>query len=270
VVVYFILRKKRIEDEKKRVEAELLKPLPSQMMDASDVRYFPGGAGGPGATGPAQLPSVTLPGGAQAQQYPYGAGTADLPQLPPAQAADATTYAQQPYQQPYQQPSVIPQQQVVPSYTSPEQAPLGQPPVQPQPQPYQQQVQPQAQELHFKMPQPTEPVAVTETQTSGAPVQVPYIPKTKPAVEDAERPIGTQNGAPQAQETPGTAEQTPAQLMDTLKAKYLKGTVSEDIYMTLKKELKDLNLSGGKPDNSVIGFIQGSITEDEFKRQRGL
>jgi hypothetical protein len=283
VVVYFMMRKKRIEEEKKRVEAELLKPLPSQMMDAADVQYVTGPGGptmGPSAAGPAQLPSVTLPGGVQAGaaqgapgQYPYGAGAPDLPQLPPAQdigydqqAAYPSTIQpapQQPAQPtgfpPQEQPAPFPQQQPGYPETPLVQPPPVQPPVQTQPQ--QPQTQSDSQELKFNMPQ-TEPATAPQ---GAAPVQVPYIPKSRNG-----ETAGESQAPPTTEQPSATPQQTPEQLQETLKAKYIQGTVSEEIYMSLKKELKDMISSGGSADPLVISFITGAITETEYKQQKGM
>jgi hypothetical protein len=92
VLIFMVMRRrKRIDDEKRRVEAELLKPLEGKTLDASGVQYFPGSGAGVGAA--PQLPSVSLPqdyaagaGAAPGAGYPYGpgAGVQALPQLPPA------------------------------------------------------------------------------------------------------------------------------------------------------------------------------------------
>jgi uncharacterized membrane protein len=293
VVLFFMMRKKRIEEEKKRVEAELLRPVPTQTMDAADVQYFPG-PGGAAMGGPAQLPSVTLPGGAQAGaapgQAPYGAGQPVLPQLPPAQDTGAAPYPQQTAYPP-QQPAGYPEQ--APAYADtapiPPQQPTVQPPAQPPVQPpAQPPTQPQAptqtpsQELHFKMPQPETPpqqqpavepqpevqppgqtVAAPQPAAGAAPVQVPYIPRSRngeaaPAPEEAAAP----------EQVTEPSKQDPEQLQNILKARFIQGTVSEETYMSLKKELKDTIQSGGSVDAVAGNFITGEITEDEYKQKR--
>jgi hypothetical protein len=283
-----ISRKKKLEEERKRVEAELLKPLPSQMMEAKDVQYFSGAGAGPAGAMPAQLPSVTMPGGggAQAAQpgypQPYGAGVEARPQLPPAMDSTAVQYppgqvpaapapgAPQP-QQPQYPGGVQPQQPLYPGGVEPQQ-PLYPGGVEPQQPLYPDKVQPQ-QPMQPET-QPQYPPEKPQPRTGMPPEQVPYEPKvTMPGEEPAVDPKGgapVQEPAPEGP-VPVAVEQTPDQLLDTLKNNYFQGGVSEETYMNLKKELKAAIDSGATPDTideKIKQFINGQITEDEFKASR--
>lgn len=291
VTVFFVLRKKRIEEEKKRVEAELIKPMKPQTIEAMDVQYISGPGGptmGPAAVGaPAQLPSVTLPYSYGTQpgavgQAPgqYGGAQLSLPQLPPGQPgaqpeqpAPATspygpapgeqTYAPGPAPFQYQSP-VQPQPQTVPPEV-PQQVPQ-------QPQ-YQQPTQ---------VP-PAQPGAEPRISRAGTvPEQVPYVPKQKTEEPQEIKPgYPEQTSAtqtPDAGQVPGIepetpSEQTPHQLHSELKEKFINGSVSEETYIDLKKELRDHINSGGTSeqiDSSIKQFINGKISEDEYKRLRNL
>jgi uncharacterized membrane protein len=311
IVVFLVWRNRRIAEEKKRVEAEMLKPLAGSptTIDAAQVTYI-SGAGAPSTVGPstpevAQLPQVTLPydaaaqagyapsygaqpPGAPAQQYPYGgAAQQPLPQLPPAQdtgvGAPPTqappTQAYPPYQQPPQtQPEPYPGSA---GYQAPGE-PYPPQPQEPAPAPPQPQYPPQP---------PQEPVRERVTRPGTPPVQVPYEPKARAQPQTPPGGIGTTESRPptpgvdlpfkkpiQDQETAAAPEQvqTPEQLTETLKNKFIQGGMSEDTYIALKKELKEKidSSAAGTPtepvDDIVSRFIQGQITEDEYKLQRKL
>jgi hypothetical protein len=114
------------------------------------------------------------------------------------------------------------------------------------------------------------------------PVQVPYVPKVR-TPEQAEQPTDTGTGTQPAEYTPPVTEQPPVgeelsveQMQESLKNKYLAGGISEETYISLKKELKDKingSATSGAPveiDNSVKQLLMGQITEDEYKRMREI
>jgi uncharacterized membrane protein len=281
IAFFLFARKKRKEEEQKRVEAEVLKPVPAAAaIDAADVQYFPG-APGTGAV-PSQLPHVTMPGGA-AGQVPtpaptYGAG-GPVPQLPPG-APGAVPPAPQP--QPAVQTPVQPQVQPQPAPVYP-QTPQAAPSPQPTEQAQQFQWQAPAQEAQPQVqtppsqpspPQYTTPPPSSErsVKTGSPPIQVPYIPKQKTETPESPPPVPEQPPEVTAGPEPSAME-----LLETIKARYIQGGVTEETYMTLKKELKEIMQKESQPgapaaqiDNVVKRFIKGEISENEYKRQRGL
>jgi uncharacterized membrane protein len=286
IVLFMMFRKKRIDEEKKRVEADLLKPVGvGAMVEAPDVQYFPGSA--PGAVVPAQLPQVSAPGTAYGQQpypgAPAGAqapytGAPAFPQLPPA-APGAVQAAQHPTPQPQVQPTAYPQGTQV---QQPTPAPA------PQPQAYPPAGTPATEPLQWKAPTQEPQVQVPQVQvpqqpsvnghgvkagTGSPPIQVPYIPR--PREEEPEAPKSEDPGT--VQEVVVGPEPSAMELMEAIKNKFFSGEVSEDTYMSLKKELKDVMQKEAQPgappaqiDNVVKRFIRGEISENEYKRQRNL
>ncbi|UCH89550.1 MAG: VCBS repeat-containing protein [Thermoplasmata archaeon] len=276
---FMFWRKKRIEEEKRRVEAELVKPIgATPTLDAADVQYVTGPTGpAVGATGfeSPQLPFVTIPGGPAGQggvttvQTPYqpGTGVQALPQLPPAQdISGQPTTAAVPGAVPPGVPPEMPQAQPQPPYPG---APAEQPPGAA--------VQPQVQVPVQTQAPPSGPGV---NGTGMPPVQVPYIPTAKregeqgletevPEKAPPQTPVDLQYKAPSSQPEAKGDEPSlePAELMNQLKTLYIKGEVSEETYISLKKELRD-KTSSSEVDDLAKRIISGEISEDEYKQQR--